>query len=81
MINATGLLFSQASHELSTTTTTAITPGLPWWAWFLVCCGLFAICFLCCGGLSSSTSDLSEGSINKKKEDAEMVFRPHEVVI
>jgi len=32
----------------TTTTTTSEMPwGLPWWAWFLICCGILLLCALC----------------------------------
>mmetsp|Transcript_42818 Transcript_42818/g.100385 ORF Transcript_42818/g.100385 Transcript_42818/m.100385 type:complete len:465 (-) Transcript_42818:154-1548(-) len=41
---------SSSSTTATTTTTTSEMPwGLPWWAWFLICCGMIILCLVCCG--------------------------------
>eukprot|EP00971_Amphidinium_carterae_P226558 4493714-Amphidinium_carterae.1 len=39
--------------------------GLPWWAWFLICCGICGLCALCLGPLG-----ILPGMGGKKKSKA-----------
>jgi len=43
-----GKVLGAASTSTTTTTTTSEMPwGLPWWAWFLICCGTLLLCLMC----------------------------------
>eukprot|EP00403_Amphidinium_massartii_P028170 CAMPEP_0178402920 /NCGR_PEP_ID=MMETSP0689_2-20121128/17101_1 /TAXON_ID=160604 /ORGANISM="Amphidinium massartii, Strain CS-259" /LENGTH=419 /DNA_ID=CAMNT_0020023857 /DNA_START=101 /DNA_END=1360 /DNA_ORIENTATION=+ len=68
-----------ATTTTTTTTTTSEMPwGLPWWAWFLICCGILLLCALCflpiCG------APLAMGGKKKSKASATTTETIYEVV-
>eukprot|EP00403_Amphidinium_massartii_P015800 CAMPEP_0178423822 /NCGR_PEP_ID=MMETSP0689_2-20121128/27885_1 /TAXON_ID=160604 /ORGANISM="Amphidinium massartii, Strain CS-259" /LENGTH=619 /DNA_ID=CAMNT_0020045425 /DNA_START=125 /DNA_END=1984 /DNA_ORIENTATION=+ len=58
-----------ASATTATTTTTSEMPwGWPWWAWFLLCCGLLTLCLLLCGAGGGGAAATTGGSSTPSKK-------------
>eukprot|EP00403_Amphidinium_massartii_P028770 CAMPEP_0178399044 /NCGR_PEP_ID=MMETSP0689_2-20121128/15079_1 /TAXON_ID=160604 /ORGANISM="Amphidinium massartii, Strain CS-259" /LENGTH=588 /DNA_ID=CAMNT_0020019813 /DNA_START=68 /DNA_END=1834 /DNA_ORIENTATION=- len=59
---------SSTSTTTTTTTTSEMPWGLPWWAWFLICCGILLLCALCCLPALAAPAAMGGG---KKKSQGE----------
>jgi len=50
--------------------------GLPWWAWFLICCGMITLCLVCCLPLLAAPAAMAGGkkrTQSKASTDVETV--------
>mmetsp|Transcript_61701 Transcript_61701/g.147218 ORF Transcript_61701/g.147218 Transcript_61701/m.147218 type:complete len:572 (-) Transcript_61701:230-1945(-) len=85
MIPTTSSMTTMTLTTTSTTTTTSEMPwGLPWWAWFLICCGILLLCALfflpiCGAPLAMGGKKTSKASATTTETIYEVVDEPDDI--
>eukprot|EP00403_Amphidinium_massartii_P027027 CAMPEP_0178387706 /NCGR_PEP_ID=MMETSP0689_2-20121128/9211_1 /TAXON_ID=160604 /ORGANISM="Amphidinium massartii, Strain CS-259" /LENGTH=637 /DNA_ID=CAMNT_0020008077 /DNA_START=155 /DNA_END=2068 /DNA_ORIENTATION=- len=69
---ATATTASTTASTTTTTTTSEMPWGLPWWGWFLICCGLLLLCLVCVAPAAAAPAALMGGGKKKKSSTGDV---------